>query len=47
MGKTLLIIQEKPRSYDENPFLKKSILIKFALWGKGKDWKTLKYTKYL
>ena len=48
MEKTLKdSIQEKPRQYAEIPFLKKSILIKFAAWGKGKDWKTLRYIKWL
>ncbi len=48
VGKTLNdAIQENPRQYAENPFLKKSILIKFAVWGKDKDWKTLRYTKWL
>jgi hypothetical protein len=38
MGRTLNeTIQEKPRQYVENPFLKKSILIKFAEWRKDKD----------
>ena len=48
MGKTLNdTVQEKPRQYAETLILKKSILIKFAEWEGDKDWKTLRFTKWL